>query len=683
MSFVGLPTCHWQCQAMMLNWLQQPWIGFSSLAFALDGLGRLSFHPLSLFSILHTPFYHAFPCKTQVKGCLELMPMSLDTHMNAVCLQLLKEHYAKGPYKASCSYADSRIREEMVVYYTFMTCSAMWRQQAYSTARQVAAAFFTNTSRSPCAHASAASVSKAMMGAVGRLPGAASQAASMSQSAAFKAWRSEQARCMAGFAASASSMAQAAPRVAEATVNNSCSAAASSSLEGVDGDEDSSNAPSDDEEPGTRHAIERTGVGGGMNPPRLTQATLCITPSITLSPSAATAQLCNTYGLLGMTAGSAILIRAYAAGPSHQPRTGNAHAGYQSQTPLSGQGGRGGRYPQQPGMTAGGEGDGRFRPRPGRGGDAGRGARDQRSDRAGGSVSSSGGQGGGPGGRGGGRGDRPAGYGRQEHYTAMVAVGNMRGLFGLGKADADTSPEAVSGAYMDAFNHLAAIPLYRGHTIYNHIKHEYSNMTVLFMPRPSGWGVRGSDLVTELCNLVGIKDISVKIFGRRQSRFFVAAAFQEALSHHQTVAHDGVEGSGVYIRESNTEWCAALLPIGPHVPACPLHHGEKPRHRQAEAGCQSDGSVIQGDILRRLLRLGFHQLNPKVAVSGIVLSCPTARPWLRCGRQCKGLQLQQPHPHLHAPRVTPSRCRGSLPVTSAYPPDHGCVVPSKERHTCP
>ncbi|GFH25068.1 S5 DRBM domain-containing protein, partial [Haematococcus lacustris] len=52
------------------------------------------------------------------------------------------------------------------------------------------------------------------MGAVGRLPGAASQAASMSQSAAFKAWRSEQ-------------------------VNNSCSAAASSSLEGVDGDEDS------------------------------------------------------------------------------------------------------------------------------------------------------------------------------------------------------------------------------------------------------------------------------------------------------------------------------------------------------------------------------------------------------------------------------------------------------------
>ncbi|KAJ9528744.1 hypothetical protein QJQ45_020645 [Haematococcus lacustris] len=506
----------------------------------------------------------------------------------------------------------------------------MWRQQAYSTARQVAAAFFTNTSRSPCAHASAASVSKAMMGAVGRLPGAASQAASMSQSAAFKAWRSEQvrlslywlspalliseppaqARCMAGFAASASSMAQAAPRVAEATVNNSCSAAASSSLEGVDGDEDSaqstarsssskSNAPSDDEEPGTRHAIERTGVGGGMNPPRLTQATLCITPSITLPPSAATAQLCNTYGSLGLTAGSAILIRAYAAGPSHQPRTGNAPASYQPQTPLSGQGGRGGRYPQQPGMTAGGEGDGRFRPRPGRGGDAGRGARDQRSDRAGGSISSSGGQGGGPGGRGGGRGERPAGdetlelslltreaflskpspiaqevkeamyqhrwdkllvdcrryvtlkpgYGRQEHYTAMVAVGNMRGLFGLGKADADTSPEAVSGAYMDAFNHLAAIPLYRGHTIYNHIKHEYSNMTVLFMPRPSGWGVRGSDLVTELCNLVGIKDISVKIFGRRQSRFFVAAAFQEALSHHQTVAHDGVEGSGVYIRE--------------------------------------------------------------------------------------------------------------------------------------
>jgi ribosomal protein S5 len=30
-------------------------------------------------------------------------------------------------------------------------------------------------------------------------------------------------------------------------------------------------------------------------------------------------------------------------------------------------------------------------------------------------------------------------------------------------------------------------------------------------PRPAGSGVVASDLVTELCNLVGIKDIHVKV----------------------------------------------------------------------------------------------------------------------------------------------------------------------------
>jgi hypothetical protein len=42
--------------------------------------------------------------------------------------------------------------------------------------------------------------------------------------------------------------------------------------------------------------------------------------------------------------------------------------------------------------------------------------------------------------------------------------------------------------------------------------------------------------------------VAVQVFGRSKSRFYMAAAFKEALSQ-QSVPHDGVEGSGVYVRE--------------------------------------------------------------------------------------------------------------------------------------
>lgn len=53
-----------------------------------------------------------------------------------------------------------------------------------------------------------------------------------------------------------------------------------------------------------------------------------------------------------------------------------------------------------------------------------------------------------------------------------------QGLFGLGLGDAPTAQEAVAAAYMDAFNKLTAVPLYRSHTTYNHIEHQYNSLKV-------------------------------------------------------------------------------------------------------------------------------------------------------------------------------------------------------------
>lgn len=55
-------------------------------------------------------------------------------------------------------------------------------------------------------------------------------------------------------------------------------------------------------------------------------------------------------------------------------------------------------------------------------------------------------------------------------------------MFGLGLGDAPTAQEAVAAAYMNAFTKLTTIPLYRSHTIYNHIEHKYNSLKVRVTP---------------------------------------------------------------------------------------------------------------------------------------------------------------------------------------------------------
>ena len=77
-------------------------------------------------------------------------------------------------------------------------------------------------------------------------------------------------------------------------------------------------------------------------------------------------------------------------------------------------------------------------------------------------------------------------------------------------------------------------------------------------PRHSGFGVTSSPLVENLCGLVGIKDITVKLNGRRRKIDNVVKAWLRAVTS-QGVPHDGVEGSGTYVREV---FHRAKLPYG-------------------------------------------------------------------------------------------------------------------------
>ena len=66
-------------------------------------------------------------------------------------------------------------------------------------------------------------------------------------------------------------------------------------------------------------------------------------------------------------------------------------------------------------------------------------------------------------------------------------------------------------------------------------------------------------MLYELMTLIGIKNISVKVTGRRKNKVNVVKALIGALQK-QTTAHDGVEGTGIYMREVYYRKNVALWP---------------------------------------------------------------------------------------------------------------------------
>lgn len=77
-------------------------------------------------------------------------------------------------------------------------------------------------------------------------------------------------------------------------------------------------------------------------------------------------------------------------------------------------------------------------------------------------------------------------------------------------------------------------------------------------PRRMGFGITASPLITQLCELAGVQDVTIKVTGRRKNIPNVAYTFVNALVG-QSLPHHGVEGSGLYIREV---FAGKKLPFG-------------------------------------------------------------------------------------------------------------------------
>ena len=104
--------------------------------------------------------------------------------------------------------------------------------------------------------------------------------------------------------------------------------------------------------------------------------------------------------------------------------------------------------------------------------------------------------------------------GRRFSFSALVIVGNGKGMAGYGFGKANEVSEAIKKALTHAKKSFVAVNL-SGNTIPHEVLGKFKAAKVLLMPAGAGTGVIAGGSVRALCEAFGIKDILTKCLGSR------------------------------------------------------------------------------------------------------------------------------------------------------------------------
>lgn len=104
--------------------------------------------------------------------------------------------------------------------------------------------------------------------------------------------------------------------------------------------------------------------------------------------------------------------------------------------------------------------------------------------------------------------------GRSMRFSALVVVGNRKGMVGIGTGRAREVPEAIDKASIQARKNLKSINIVDGTIPHNTIG-KYGTSRVIMFPGKEGCGVIAGGSARPVIELAGIKDIVTKIHGSR------------------------------------------------------------------------------------------------------------------------------------------------------------------------
>ena len=123
--------------------------------------------------------------------------------------------------------------------------------------------------------------------------------------------------------------------------------------------------------------------------------------------------------------------------------------------------------------------------------------------------------------------------GRHFRFCATVAVGNRKGLVGIGSGKANEVPEAIKKALQAANKKVA---LSDGRTIPHEAEAKVGRAVVLVKPAKEGRGIIAGGAARAVLELAGVKDIVAKSLGAN-TQVNVAKATLEALKSQRTPEH--------------------------------------------------------------------------------------------------------------------------------------------------
>lgn len=115
--------------------------------------------------------------------------------------------------------------------------------------------------------------------------------------------------------------------------------------------------------------------------------------------------------------------------------------------------------------------------------------------------------------------------GRTFRFSALVVIGDGKGRIGVGTGKSAEVPEAIKKATDDARKNLVKISL-----INDTIPHEYTTnfgaSKVILKPAVEGTGVIAGGAVRPVLELAGVKNVTAKTLGSRNSRNIVYATLK-------------------------------------------------------------------------------------------------------------------------------------------------------------
>ncbi len=114
--------------------------------------------------------------------------------------------------------------------------------------------------------------------------------------------------------------------------------------------------------------------------------------------------------------------------------------------------------------------------------------------------------------------------GRRFSFSALVIVGNKKGLVGYGFGKATDVSEAIRKAVNKARRTLVKVPMYKT-TIPHWVEGKSSKAKIIFRPAAPGTGIIAGGPVRIVLEMAGYHDILAKSLGSRNSINMVKATF--------------------------------------------------------------------------------------------------------------------------------------------------------------